>query len=106
MRDVYILGVGQTKRGWWPERNLGSLTAEAAFAAVDDAEIEMTEVQQGWFGHYNPSASQQTTSGQVIVEAIGLSAKAGVRNVEHACERAVSPFTTRDWLWAPVPTTW
>lgn len=85
MRDVYILGVGQTKRGWWPERNLGSLAAEAGFAATDDAGIEMGEVEQGWFGHYNPSASQQTTSGQVIVEALGLSAKAGVRNVEHAC---------------------
>jgi acetyl-CoA acetyltransferase len=77
MRDVYILGVGQTKRGWWPARSLGSLAAEAGWAAVDDAGIEMSKVEQGWFGHYNPSASQQTTSGQVIVEALGLSAKAG-----------------------------
>src|SRR4030065_2868709 len=85
MRDVYILGVGQTKRGWWPQRNRGSLAAEAAFAATDDAQIEMDKVQQGWFGHYNPSASMQTTSGQVVVEALGLSAQAGVRNVEQAC---------------------
>ena len=85
MRDVYILGVGQTKRGWWPERSLGSLAAEAGFAAVDDAQIEMDKVQQGWFGHYNPTASMQITSGQVVVEALGLSAKAGVRNVEHGC---------------------
>lgn len=85
MRDVYILGVGQTKRGWWPRRSLGSLAAEAAWAAVDDARIEMTQIEQGWFGHYNPSASQQTTCGQVVVEAIGMSSKAGVRNVEHAC---------------------
>jgi acetyl-CoA C-acetyltransferase len=85
MRDVYILGVGQTRRGWWPARSLGSLAAEAGWAAVEDAGIEMSQIEQGWFGHYNPSASQQTTSGQVVVEALGLSARAGVRNVEHAC---------------------
>jgi acetyl-CoA acetyltransferase len=77
MRDVYILGVGQTKRGWFPQRSLGSLAAEAGFAATDDAQIEMDKVQQGWFGHYNPTASMQITSGQVVVEALGLSAKAG-----------------------------
>jgi acetyl-CoA acetyltransferase len=85
MRDVYIIGVGQTNRGWFPGRSLGSLAAEAGYAATDDANVEMQEVEQAWFGHYHPSASQQTTSGQVVVEALGLSAKAGVRNVEHAC---------------------
>lgn len=85
MRDAYIIGVGQTKRGWWPGRSLGNLVAEAGYAATDDANIEMHKVEQAWFGHYNPTASQQTTSGQVVVEALGLSARAGVRNVEHAC---------------------
>src|SRR5450756_3234378 len=49
MRDVYILGVGQTKRGWFPERGLGSLVAEAGFKATDDAGIPMTKVEQVWF---------------------------------------------------------
>src|SRR5450756_1815062 len=73
MRDVYILGVGQTKRGWFPERGLGSLVAEAGFKATDDAGILMTKVEQVWFGHYHPAASLQFTSGQVVCEALGLS---------------------------------
>jgi len=85
MRDVYILGVGQTKRGWFPERGLGSLVAEAGFKATDDAGIPMTKVEQVWFGHYHPAASLQFTSGQVVCEALGLSGKAGVRNIEHGC---------------------
>ena len=41
MRDVYIIGVGQTKRGWFPGRGLASLAAEAGYAATDDADVPM-----------------------------------------------------------------
>src|SRR5450756_3111398 len=41
--------------------------------------------EQVWFGHYHPAASLQFTSGQVVCEALGLSGKAGVRNIEHGC---------------------
>lgn len=85
MRDVYILGVGQTNRGWFPDRGLGSLVAEAGFKATEDAGIPMNKVEQVWFGHYHESASLQFTSGQIVCEAFGLSGVAGARNVEHGC---------------------
>lgn len=85
MKKVYVIGKGQTKRGYFPERDIRSLVAEATFKALDDAHLDISEIGQGWLSHYPTTTDMQMTAGQVVIDAIGASAKFGCIHIEEAC---------------------
>lgn len=85
MRNVYIIGKGQTKRGYFPERDIRSLAAEATFKALDDAELSIKDIGQAWLSHYPSTADMQMTAGQVIIDAIGAPPEMGCIHIEEAC---------------------
>ena len=85
MEKVYILGVGQTDRGFFPDLDMVDLSQEAAFSALTDAGLEMAEVKHVWLGRYPPTSDMQFTAGQVVVDALGISVQAACTVVEEAC---------------------
>lgn len=85
MEKVYIIGKGQTKRGYFAERDLRSLVAEATFKALDDAHMDISDINQAWLSHYPTTTDMQMTAGQVVVDAIGASARFGCIHIEEAC---------------------
>lgn len=85
MKRVYILGVGQTQRGFFPDKSMPELCVEAAFEALADARLEMRDIQYVWLGRYPPTCDMQFTAGQVMVDALGVSVQAACTVVEEAC---------------------
>lgn len=85
MKKVYIIGRGQTKRGYFAERDLRNLVAEATFKALDDAHLDISQIGQAWLSHYPTTTDMQMTAGQVVVDAIGASARFGCIHIEEAC---------------------
>ena len=80
MRDVVVLGVGQSVFGKFPERSVSSLGSEAVLAALGDADIGPREVQAA----YTSRLYSDMITGQTILKDIGI---AGIEmvNVENAC---------------------
>ncbi|MCA9910171.1 MAG: thiolase domain-containing protein, partial [Anaerolineae bacterium] len=71
MRDVSIIGVGQTKVGEHWESGLRTLAADAAHAALGDAGIEAVEAL--YVGSaYAASISNQSQLGALIADYAGL----------------------------------
>ena len=85
MRKVCILGVGQTQRGFHPDKGMADLCVEAAFEAIEDAGLEMKQVQYVWLGRYPPTCDMQFTAGQVMVDALGLAVNTACTVTEEAC---------------------
>lgn len=84
-RSVYILGVGQTKRGFFPRKDVRELIVEATYAALNDAGLDIADIEHVLAGHYASSVDGQLTMGQIVVDALGLSAKVACIHVEEAC---------------------
>ncbi|WP_332813841.1 thiolase C-terminal domain-containing protein [Ramlibacter sp.] len=84
MNNAYVLGVGLTKFGRFPERTVESLAAEAVVSALEDAGVEWREVEQFYAAHVN----QGVAAGQRVVKEIGPSG-IPVLNVEN-CSAAAS----------------
>jgi len=80
MREVIVLGVGQSAFGKFPGRSVAQLGCEAALAAVRDAGIETRQIQTA----YTSRLYSDMITGQVILKDIGL---AGIEmiNIENAC---------------------
>jgi acetyl-CoA acetyltransferase len=51
LEDVAILGVGMTRFGVYPDRSAIDLAREAGFAALDDAGIAFSEVDEAFVGY-------------------------------------------------------
>ena len=85
---AYIIGYGQTKCGFFPDRDLRSLLSEAYVKALDYSGIDPKEIQQTWLGHYPKQCDLQMTVGQVAIEAIGLGSRVGCICIEQACASA------------------
>lgn len=80
MRDVYILGVGTTACGRFPEKPAHILGCEAAWAAIKDAGIHPRKIEIAFCGH----VYQGMGVGQRTLKEIGLVGQPIV-NVEGAC---------------------
>ncbi|MHB2266314.1 thiolase family protein [Aliihoeflea sp. 2WW] len=80
MRDVVVLGVGQSVFGKFPERSVSSLGCEAVLAALDDAGIGPRQVQTA----YSSRLYSDMITSQTILKEIGI---VGIEmtNVENAC---------------------
>ncbi|TDI91054.1 MAG: thiolase family protein [Candidatus Dadabacteria bacterium] len=87
MRDVYILGVGTTPCGRFPEKGAHILGREAAWAAIQDAEINPRDIEIVFCGH----VYQGMGVGQRTLKEIGLVGQP-VINVEGACGSGTLAF--------------
>lgn len=80
MREVAVLGVGQSVFGKFPERSAESLGVEAASAAIKDAGVNPREIQVA----YTSRMIGAMTDSQKILKEVGVT---GIEmfNVENAC---------------------
>jgi acetyl-CoA acetyltransferase len=93
MRDVYVAGVGMTLFAKQPERTLKGLAAEAVTGALQDAGVEVGEVQAAYFANAvgGSITGQEMVAGQVALRPLELHG-IPVFNVENACASAASAF--------------
>ena len=62
MRDVYVLGIGQTIFGKHESKTVNELGAAASLAAINDAEISPKEMQVAYCGSiHSPATVVQST---------------------------------------------
>jgi len=87
MRDVYILGVGTTACGRFPDKPAHILGREAAWAAIKDAGIHPRKIEIAFCGH----VYQGMGVGQRTLKEIGLVGQP-VINVEGACGSGTLSF--------------
>ena len=85
MRDVYVLGIGQTVFGKQDSMTVNDLGATAALAAVKDAEISPKEFEAAYLGsnHYRGTGCES------ILQRLGVS-RIRMYNVENACSSGSS----------------
>ncbi|MFC1872833.1 thiolase family protein [Chloroflexota bacterium] len=82
---AYILGYGQTKCGFYPDRGISGLISEAYLNALDYSGIEPRNIQQMWLSQAPLQCDLQATAGQVAVDAVGLGSRVGCITIEQAC---------------------
>ncbi len=82
---AYVIGWGQTKCGFYPERDMRSLISEAYIKALQMSKVEPKEIQQMWLSHYPLQCDLQATAGQVAIDAVGLGSRVGCITIEQAC---------------------
>lgn len=87
MRDVYIIGVGTTDCGRFPDKPAHILGREAAWNAIKDADIHPRKVEIVFCGH----VYQGMGVGQRTLKEIGLVGQPTV-NVEGACGSGTLSF--------------
>lgn len=80
MRDVVVLGIGQSAFGKFPGRSVESLGCEATLAAIDDAGIDRRQLEVA----YTSRLYSEMITGQTILKEIGVTGIEMV-NVENAC---------------------
>ena len=80
MRDVYIVGVGNTACGRFPDKPAHVLAREAAWSAIQDAGIHARRIEIAFCGH----VYQGMGVGQRALKEIGLVGQPTI-NVEGAC---------------------
>jgi len=65
---VSIIGVGMTKHGWFPERNVIDLGVEAVEASLEDAGINISEIKLAFCGN---CFSRLTPVGAMVLRELG-----------------------------------
>lgn len=85
MREVVVLGVGQSVFGKLPDRSVASLGCEAALAALKDAGIQASQLQTA----YASRLYADMITAQTILKDIGI---VGIEmaNIENACAGGAS----------------
>lgn len=85
MRNVSIIGIGETKMGRHTDRSLRSLIEEAGSKAIADAGIEKERIQSVFVGNFNSSfLAYQSHIGPMVTEVLGLKNVPALRT-EGAC---------------------
>lgn len=84
-RKAYIVGYGQTRCGFFPEKGMRSLISEAYIKALEYSGVDPKDIQQMWLSQYPLQCDLQSTAGQVAVEAVGLGSRVGCITIEQAC---------------------
>ncbi len=87
MRDVYILGVGTTPCGRFPDKPAHVLGREAAWAAIKDSGIHPRKIEIAFCGH----VYQGMGVGQRTLKELGLVGQPTI-NVEGACGSGTLSF--------------
>ena len=79
--DVYITGIDMIKFGKFLDRSIASLGAEAALGAMDDAGVNINDIQALYSGNLMAASGMV---GQQIQEEIGQTGIPAI-NVSNAC---------------------
>ena len=88
MGDVYVVGVDMIKFGRFPERTVPSLGAEAALMALDDAGLNIGNMQALYCGNLGQASAMV---GQRILQEIGQTG-IPVVNCSNACATGATAF--------------
>lgn len=93
MRNVVVLGVGMTPFGKHWDKGLKDLGREAIYGAVQDANIELSQIEAAYVGNAVAGliTGQECIRGQVILSEAGL-AGIPVINTENACASGSTAF--------------
>ncbi len=83
--SVYVIGIGMTRFGKFPERSVADLGREACLAALDDAQLDPRRIEAAYCGH----VYQGMALGQRILAPLGLTG-IPITNVENACSSGAS----------------
>ncbi len=84
--QVAVIGVGQTRFGLFPKRNLKSLFFEAFQEALQDVEkgLDPKEIQEAWIGTLSTGGGQLGNQAALLCETVGL-VGISAHHVENAC---------------------
>ncbi len=84
--NVYIIGVGMTRFGKYPDLGIKQLTAGAMDALFKDVRVEKKEIQAAWFSNsgWGMNTGQHCIRGQVALAPLGIQG-IPIVNVENAC---------------------
>ena len=95
MRDVAIIGVGQTRYGVFPRKGRKELFFEAFQEAINDVEkgLAPKDIQEVYIGSMETGGAQLGNLAGLMAEQVNLPHR-GARRVENAC--ASSGFAFRD----------
>jgi acetyl-CoA acetyltransferase len=87
--QTLIAGVGMTPFGRFPDRSMKDLSANAVREAMDDAEVEIKEIQAVFFSNALAGliTGQECIRGEVLTFELGFD-NVPVINVENACASA------------------
>lgn len=98
MRDVYIIGVGMTPFGKFPEKSILELGREACWEAIEDANIPHLTIEAAYCGHARTGRllGRECGVGQSILWELGISG-IPISSVGNFCASGSTAF--RDaWL--------
>ena len=88
MGDVYVMGVDMIKFGRFPEKTVPQLGASAALMALDDAGMNIHDIQALYCGNLGQASGMV---GQKILREIGQTG-IGVVNCANACATGATAF--------------
>ena len=92
VRPVAVIGVGKTKFGAFPDRDLRSLAVEAGQKALDNANVNPGQVESFFLGNFaGPSFVGQNHLAPYVSTALGITGVPATR-VEAACASSGSAF--------------
>lgn len=84
LKRVAIVGVGQTKHGFFPRRTWKDLVVESCYEAFKDARMDPGEIQTGFISITMPEVLEQENMGAVASDQLGIS-PVGLTQVVAAC---------------------
>lgn len=93
MEDVYVIGVGMTRFGKWPEESIKTLCKKAVTAACEHAGIGPKDIETAAVGNafQGIATGQESIRGQVVLRPMGIG-DIPVFNVENACASSATAF--------------
>jgi acetyl-CoA C-acetyltransferase len=92
MRPVAVIGIGKTKFGAFPERDLRSLAVEAGQKALDNARVDPARIEAFYLGNFaGPSFTGQNHLAPYIAGAMRITGVPATR-FEAACASSGSAF--------------
>lgn len=92
MRPVAVIGIGKTKFGAFPDRDLRELAVMASMRALDDARVEPEQVESFYLGNFaGPEFVGQNHLAPYIAGALGITGVPATR-FEAACASSGSAF--------------
>lgn len=91
MSEVFILGIGHTKLGKFPDSSVKDLTKESVHLALDDAGLKLQNIEAAWFSNVRQGQmeGQNSIRGQCALGAMGVHA-IPIFNIENACASSSS----------------
>ncbi|MFM1992031.1 MAG: hypothetical protein RJA99_4988 [Pseudomonadota bacterium] len=93
MSDIYVVGVGMTPWGRFPDQSVKDLTRAATERALADAGIDRARIEVAYFANAGQSSieGQYMVGGQIALRDMGIGG-IPVTNVENACASGSTAF--------------